>query len=147
VDADVDRRHERDVRGNAVEHEVAARAAEPVDLGRDGRFDQDRDAEPHAGHAADGNGRRLPFKVIGTIFAVPTQPGRRTVVGSSAFLLTARLMTSAISFVGTALVARTLTTSAWGTYTFVISFTTVVDSLFDFQVSRRVIRELHDKDV
>jgi O-antigen/teichoic acid export membrane protein len=62
------------------------------------------------------------------------------------FLLVSRLVTSAISFAGTALIARTLTPGQWGVYTFIISLTTVLDLLFDFQVSRLVLRELHDSN-
>jgi O-antigen/teichoic acid export membrane protein len=77
---------------------------------------------------------------------VRVELGRRTVVGNSGFLLVSRLVTSGISFVGTAIIARTLLPGQWGVYTFVISLTTVLDLLFDFQVSRLVLRELHDPD-
>ena len=73
-------------------------------------------------------------------------PDRRSVVGSAAFLAVSRLVVSAISYVATALVARTLSVDDWGTYSLVLSLTTVLDFVFDLQVGRLVLKQLAATD-
>jgi O-antigen/teichoic acid export membrane protein len=67
---------------------------------------------------------------------------RRDPVRGSGYLFGGRVVVSAISLAGTALVARALSPSDWGAYTFILSFTTILDLVFDFQVGRLVVAEL-----
>src|SRR4051812_27585002 len=93
--------------------------------------------------------RRRPNRQVqaGKYHALVVREAReRTIVGGSASLFVSRLVAGFLSYLGTAAVARVLTTEAWGAFTFVTSITSIIAFLFDFQVSRMVLVEILDDE-
>lgn len=67
---------------------------------------------------------------------------RSSPVGASAYLIGARVAVNAISWTGTLLVIRALSEADWGAYTLIISMTSILDMIVNFQLSRLVVVEL-----
>lgn len=78
----------------------------------------------------------------GVVPEAPFEPEHDGVVGQAGSLLVGRLVASAMSYFGTIVIARTLSTSDWGGYTFALSLSGLVVLVLDFQVSRLVVVEL-----
>src|SRR5580658_9944450 len=64
------------------------------------------------------------------------------VASTTLTVLTGRFATAVLAWSGTLIIVRSLSTRAWGEYSFVFSFLGIIGLLCDLQVSRVVLREL-----
>jgi O-antigen/teichoic acid export membrane protein len=67
-----------------------------------------------------------------------------SVLSGAGVMLASRLTVAVLGWIGTILIARDLSESAWGAYSFVFSLTGIVGLLADIQISRVVMVELLD---
>lgn len=80
--------------------------------------------------------------------AADPRPGAaddRAVTGA-ALLSAGQIISSGLSYVGTAVIARSIGPEGWGGFTLVLSLATLTSIIFDLQVGRRVLRDLLDGD-
>lgn len=74
----------------------------------------------------------------------PRPTPRYSVGGGASLLLASRLVVAAAGWAGSVVIARQLSTGAWGAYSFIFGLLGIIGLLVDLQVGRIVLRQILD---